>query len=201
MDKEGQSFSFNETFCRRSGEGDDVLVFDRNFDRDVLNVDAGSYCFLDDGASMLAASIGSGVCVSIYDEKLHFGILAYVALPDSLLDAFPNLSSVPQSMIDAAIAPLEDAIMQMKQNGAGKNRVRLRLFGGADFSDDPERGTKTGIFVKEYLSRKGLNIMGEDLGGEYARRIYFFPDNARVERFFLRRDADRINVRQAENVI
>ncbi len=189
-------FSFDGGDCRRKTEM--YKAFDSKFDRDVLNVAPGEYCFLDDNHSMMVATVGTGVCVTIYDEKLHLGIMAYVVLPDRILDVFPVLSSISENDMERAIAPLENAIMQMKQNGAGKKRIRLRLFGGANFSENDERGLKTGIFVREYLSRKGLNVMGEDLGGGDIRRVYFSPDNATVERFVLKRKSDRDDVLQAE---
>jgi chemotaxis protein CheD len=80
----------------------------------------------------------------------------------------------------------------MKKRGAGKHRIQMRLIGGGRIpGDSPEdAGTKNYIFVREYVSRKGLSILNEDLGGIYVRRVHFFPTTGRAVRMVLRRDGD-----------
>jgi len=52
--------------------------------------------------------------------------------------------------------------------------------------------------VREYLTRKGLSIMNEDLGGHYVRRVHFFPTTGRSVRWMLRRDHDYEDVLSEE---
>ena len=53
-----------------------------------------------------------------------------------------------------------------------------------------DAGTKNYIFVREYIARKGLGILNEDLGGTYVRRVHFFPATGRTVRMVLRRASD-----------
>ncbi len=184
----GQVYSFTVDQCRRKDTAD--ASFNSKFERKAVDVKAGEAGFLEDTSGMLVSIVGSGVALTIYDEKLHVGVMANVVLPSSLLHAFPKLDQAPSEDVARALAPIEEAIAEMKKHGAAKGRIRLRLFGGADIEGTDDAGMKTSVFVKEYLSRKGLTLMGEDIGGTSLRRIHFLPDNGAVTRFFLKRQSD-----------
>ncbi|MGH1457177.1 MAG: chemotaxis protein CheD [Alphaproteobacteria bacterium] len=184
----GQVYSFSVDQCRRKDSAD--ASFNSKFERAALDLKPGEIGFLDEPHGMLVSTVGSGVALTIYDEKLHVGVMAYVVLPRSLLQVFPNLDKAPPEDVARALSPIEEAIAEMKKHGAAKNRIRIRLFGGAEIDGQDDAGMKTSVFVKEYLSRKELGLMGEDLGGKSLRRIHFLPDNGAVTRFFLKRQSD-----------
>ena len=158
---------------------------------DVLRLEPGEVLFGDDANQMIVASVGAGVLVSVYDVDMHFGACGYILMPDDVLAGFPNLDQVDPALLRKAFEPLEECIGVMKRNGASKGRIRMRLHGGAQIQTDPmDKGTKNYVFVREYLTRKGLLVMNEDLGGRYVRRIHFFPATGRSVRWVLRRDGD-----------
>lgn len=166
-------------------------AFDKKFDKDCIEVYPGQARWLDGDREMLVSVVGAGVALTIYDEQLRFGVLAHCILSPQVLAAFPNLGALDEAQIQRVLAPVETAIAEMKKHGAGKNRIRTRLFGGAAVTGvSPEDGLKTQVFVREYLGRKGVKIMSEDMGGQVLRRIYFSPHNGAVTRFVLRRQDD-----------
>lgn len=157
-----------------------------------------TYCGSAAG-EMVVATIASGIGVSIYDKDLQVGGLAYVLLPDDMVDAFPHFDACHPDMVKAAAQSIDSCISGLKNLGAGKNRIRIRLTGGTSLpNDNLDRGTKNYIFVKEYLARRGLVIMSEDLSGPYIRRVHFFPSSGRSVRRILRRQGDYVDMHENE---
>lgn len=183
---------------RRGGRDDDTY-FNAQFGVRPLSVRPGYYVGSDRKDEMAVASVEGGVLMTMYDKDLKVGGMAYVVLPDSLVDAFPYFDRVPPEMLRQALLPVDECIRDLKRHGAGKHRIRLRLIGGAMADADVrDVGTKTFVFVKEYVTRLGLRIMSEDIGGSYVRRVHYFPCSGRTVRKILRREGDFKSVRREE---
>lgn len=188
----------NLTSDRRIASDHDAY-FNAQFGATPHYVEPGQYVCGQDIDKMLVATIGSGVAVTIHDKDLHIGGLAYLLIPDSVLKSFPRIDETAEKDLEKAFKALEDCINKMKQMGAGKNRIRIRVMGGTSYNDDTmDRGTKNYIIVKERLAQKGLVIMSEDLSGPYVRRIHFFPTSGRAVRRVLRRDSDYASMHEDE---
>ena len=154
----------------------------------------------DGAGEMLVATIGSGIVVTIHDKELGIGGMAYLLIPDIILKSFPHIDSVDHALMEKAFQPLENCIGQLKRMGAGKNRIRIRVMGGTSYQGDAvDRGTKNYILVKEYLAKKNLIVMSEDLNGPYLRRVHFFPRTGRAVRRILRRKNDYASIHEYEN--
>lgn len=183
--------------CRRGNGG--YAGFDTQFNQEGVAVAPGQALWLDDHEKMLTTQVGTGIALTIFDQKLRFGVLAHVVLPPQIVEAFPHFDQVDQLLQMRSVRPIEEAVNEMKRHGAGKGRIRIRMFGGAHFSDDPyDTGTKTYVFVKSYLLEKGLQIMSEDIGGQNIMRVHFLPETGAVSRFILRRKSDFIDLQIEE---
>lgn len=184
----------------RRQNADTDRYFNALFDAVPRFVVPGEAAFSDLDNEMLIATLGAGIGVSLHDSELHFGALAYVSLTKQVLDVFPYFKDASDDMLKDAFTPLNDAIAQMKQHGAGKNRIYVRLVGGANLTKiTPDAGTKNAVFVKEYLSRQGLSVLNEDIGGPFIRRLHFFPSTGRAVRMVLKRQSDTDYVEQLES--
>lgn len=195
-EQEGVRFSFGDD-CRRVTDAD--TAFSQQFDRELVILKSGEMCCLDDSDKMLVTVVGSGICLTIFDQKLYFGVMVCPLMTPEMCAAFPNFDSIDAALIKKAMKPIDEAIAEMKKRGAGKNRIRIRLFGGANLPSDPhDSGTKNYVFVKEYLKNKNLAVMGEDIGGTKIRRVHFLPDVGTVTRFALSRGDDLEALQQGE---
>lgn len=181
----------NAPGIERRQHSDHDAYFNAQFGAKPFYIEPGQFDSGDSIEKMIVATIGSGVGVSIYDKDLHVGGLAYILMPEEMVQSFPHFEKCDRAMMLAVTKPIDDCLGALKRMGAGKNRIRIRLMGGTSLPDDPlDRGTKNYIFVKEYLTRKGLVIMSEDLAGPYIRRVHFFPASGRAVRRTLRREED-----------
>lgn len=174
--------------------------FNAQFGAKPFYLDPGEAGCGDSAGEMLVATIGSGIVVTIHDKDLEIGGMAYLLIPDVILESFPHMDRVDQALIDKAFEPLENCIGQMKRMGAGKNRIRIRVMGGTSYQgDSADRGTKNYVLVKDYLASKNLIVMSEDLNGPYLRRVHFFPHSGRAVRRILRRKSDFASIHEYEN--
>lgn len=174
--------------------------FNSQFDARPIYLEPGDAVWSDDQSAMIVATVGSGVIVSINDTELQMGVLGYVLAPEALLQAFPYFDKIDSAVLRKAFMPIEDCIGQMKRHGAGKGRIRLRLMGGGQMpGDSRDSGTKNCVFTREYVVRKGLPVLNEDLGGLYARRVHYFPATGCCVRRVLRRKSDFEYIRDIES--
>ena len=193
----GVRYSFGDD-CRRLKSSDDA--FNQKFDREAVVLAPGGVAFQDDKSRMLVTTIGAGIALTIYDDILRFGVMACPLLTPEVHSVFPRFDDVSPESLCKIADPIDAAINEMKKHGAGKSRIRVRLFGGANLSyEDGDKGTKNYVFVKEYLLRKGLTVMGEDIGGSKIRRIHFVPDEGAITRFVLNRESDVRDLVNAES--
>lgn len=173
--------------------------FNTQFGAKPVYIKPGEHGSGDSMEEMIVATIGSGVAVSIYDKDLHVGGLAYVLMPENMVKAFPHFDACSEKIVQEVTKPIDDLLGALKRLGAGKNRIRIRLIGGTSLpGDEMDQGTKNYIFVKEYLARKGLSIMSEDMAGPYVRRVHFFPTSGRSVRRTLRRKEDYVGMHEDE---
>jgi chemotaxis protein CheD len=149
---------------------------------------------------MYVARVGSGVLVTMHDTELKIGAMSYVLIPQGLLESFPYFEKADAKLRALATKPIEACIAEMKHKGAGKHRIQMRLIGGGAMPGQGKLdvGTKNYIFVREYIARKGLSILNEDLGGAYVRRVHFFPSTGRAVRMMMRRASDFAAVQGVE---
>ena len=65
--------------------------------------------------------------------------------------------------------------------GARKDRMRARLYGGANLTPDLSPiGSAKAAFARHFLEREGIPKVFEDLEGTLARRIQFRPASGQV---------------------
>lgn len=187
----------------RRREGDHDAYFNAQFDAKPMTLGPGQTLCGHDGGVMYVATVGSGVLVTMHDTELKIGAVGYVLVPPALLETFPHFEKAEERWRIQGIKPLEECIAEMKKRGAGKHRIQMRLIGGGMMpgQEKGDAGTKNYIFVREYITRKGLGVLNEDLGGPYVRRVHYFPATGRAVRMVLRRKYDFDSIAALESKI
>ncbi len=138
------------------------------------------------------AVIGLGSCVAVilYDVEARVGGLAHILLPD------PNLSTTPERRMKFATTAVPDLLEAMVEAGAQRRRIKARLVGGASMfgellaSNQLNIGQRNIEAVRSALEADGIEIVGEDVGGECGRTVHFELHSGRVLVRSPRRDQD-----------
>lgn len=172
--------------------------YEKKFRETILYIGPGEFeCSIDPNL-VLASKVGSGIVICIYDPEVGVGGLAQIVMPERLVENFPVVDHA-----DPAYENTADLIFRfinaIKRHGAGKHRIRIKMFGGSSIIEElVDSGLKNYVFAKEWLLEKGLMITNEDVGGEDCRRIFLNPTKGKSYCYKMRRDEDIRLLRQQE---
>jgi chemotaxis protein CheD len=152
------------------------VYHDKTFGALAAKILPGEY-FVTKRDMMIVTVLGSCVSTCIRDPETKVGGMNHFMLPQHGGDPSTPLSS---SARYGAYA-MEILINQLLSLGAKRERFEAKVFGGgrvlAGLSDVGQRNVD---FVREYLRRERVRLVAEDLGKNFARKVYFFPDTGRV---------------------
>ncbi|MEI7606722.1 MAG: chemotaxis protein [Rhodospirillaceae bacterium] len=167
-----------------------------HFDAHIVKVMLGQHKISGRVDEMLVTTLGSCIAACIRDPVAGIGGMNHFLLPE-----------VPEGSDDSVnvaarygSVAMELLINQLLAAGARRNRLEVKVFGGAKVIDSTmDVGAKNAEFVLSYLRNEGINLVGQDLGGSMARRIHYFPSTGRVLRRVLRPEAMSETVNQELN--
>jgi chemotaxis protein CheD len=120
-----------------------------------------------EGCVEVTTILGSCVAVCLWDEAKGLGGVNHFLLPAGL-PASPRFG-------DAAVPLLIERLLEL---GAGRSRLRAKVFGGASvldaFRGEAEPlGARNVKAARERLSDAQIRVVGEDVGGMFGRKLVF----------------------------
>ncbi len=144
---------------------------------------------------VLVTTLGSCVAACASDPVAAIGGMNHFLLPTSPEGLHEGVGGGGRRYGRPAMDHLIEVLV-----GAGCRRERLafKVFGAGRVI--PCRFDIAGMnteFILSYLRQEGLALAGQDLGGTFARRIFYYPATGRVMRRVLRPDALSETVNQA----
>ncbi len=142
--------------------------------------------FLLQRESGLLVTVGLGSCVGvvIYDPLKKIGGMAHILLADST-----QASSSSKNLMKYADTAIPLMLDKMLREGALPKRLTAKIAGGGQlFSyniisgiSDFSVGDKNIVAVKKTLTKLGVPLLGEDVGGSHGRTMKFYLDTGKVE--------------------
>ena len=76
---------------------------------------------------------------------------------------------------------MEHLINAILANGGTRNNLEIKLFGGGKIIPTlSDVGAKNVEFVLSYVQTEGLNLLAQDLGDIYPRKVNYFPKSGKV---------------------
>ena len=148
---------------------------------------------------LLVTTLGSCVAACIRDPQTGFGGMNHFMLPLSH-DGAGNWGGVSRSLRYGNHA-MEALINEVLRRGCSRRSLEIKVFGGGNvIGGSSDIGHANARFVLGYLKNEGLTVAAADLGGDRARRIYYYPATGVVKRLILRRAGDDQDVRRGESL-
>lgn len=148
--------------------------FDQRIQAETVFVQAGQHYVKKPGPGAVSTFLGSCVSACIRDSKLGIGGLNHFLLPGN---------GDGEMSARYGVHAMELLINDLLRVGGSKEFLEAKLFGGAmvmtTTSSDPV-GKQNARFVQDFLRDENIPILATDLGGNRARRVYFFPDTGRA---------------------
>ena len=131
---------------------------------------------------MISTVLGSCVSACIRDKMLGIGGMNHFMLP---IDTNYKHSTWKDSPVDTAArygnVAMERLINALLSHGGRRENLEIKVFGGGRLLNITMDVGKDNIdFVRHYLHQEQLKIDSEDLGGEYPRKVTYFPASGRA---------------------
>ena len=115
--------------------------------------------------------LGSCVSMCLWDSRLGIGGLNHFMLPDA-----PDAHAPTGSPLRYGLYAMERLINDLIVMGSNKKDLQAKVFGGANMTSQAVHrhlGARNVDFVLKFLKKDNIRLTGEDLGGNYGRRIQF----------------------------
>lgn len=131
---------------------------------------------------LVTTVLGSCVAACIRDRKLGLGGMNHFMLPHS--EQLENWGIISSAARYGSYA-MEVLINDILKHGGRRENLEVKLFGGGQvLKHKTSVGQRNIAFVREYIAAEGLSLVSEDLGGEFPRKVNYFPQTglARVKK-------------------
>ena len=129
---------------------------------------------------VITTILGSCVSACMWDHIAGVGGMNHILLPDGVQGGGYDQG--------ASVNAMELLINAIVKQGAQKNRLEAKLFGGGKMiSKFSDVGKRNGEFALSFLQAEGINCQSQSLGGTQARRIQFWPHSGRARQKLLGR--------------
>lgn len=142
--------------------------------------------YVSTSREIIATVLGSCVSACIRDPRIGVGGMNHFMLP---LDSSQGTSAWGASVSAATRygnVAMERLINDILKLGGRRDNLELKLVGGGRvLAMSTDIGARNIEFVRQYVKDEGFNVVGEDLGDIYPRKVVYFPDTGkiRVKRF------------------
>lgn len=139
---------------------------------------------------ILGTVTGSCVTVCFYDPDRMYGGMGHFIVPGNI-----NTNGIiSDDIAQHGVVNLEYLIGELVKLGADRRLLRAKVF-GAGYMDYGSPLKKDIIdsnirFIYEYFSIEQILVERSDLGGEFRRKIYFYPRTGYVYRKILRHNEE-----------
>lgn len=143
----------------------------------AVSVLPGRHAVIDEAELCVTTLLGSCVAACIRDVESGVGGLNHFLLPGEDREDGKSRS------MRYGVHAMEVLINDVLKRGGRKDALEAKIFGGANVIDTASEdtiGARNGRFVQRYLKTEGIRIAATDVGGDRARRVYFFPSTGRV---------------------
>ena len=129
---------------------------------------------------VISTVLGSCVAACIRDPVAQVGGMNHFLLPD--VDT--HKGTVASDSARYGGAAMEYLINAIIKYGGRRDRLECKVFGGGNVMvsmTQSDVGSRNVDFVLRYLAREFIAIGAQDLGGDYARKVLYWPMTGAVK--------------------
>jgi chemotaxis protein CheD len=125
---------------------------------------------------LIVTVLGSCVSACLMDPVARIGGMNHFMLPDRT-----GSQSVVSEPARYGAHAMEMLINNLLTMGAHRGRLVAKVFGaGRVLPGMSDVGARNAEFALDYLGREGITVSAKDVGGNHARKVYFFVETGRV---------------------
>jgi chemotaxis protein CheD len=151
------------------------LYYDSHFGLHAAKISPGEL-YASHRNIMIVTVLGSCVSACLMDPLTRIGGMNHFMLPDRT-----GSQSVVSEPARYGAHAMEMLINNLLTMGANRGRLVAKLFGaGRVLPGMSDVGARNAQFAIDYLEREGIPVKAQDVGGDHARKVYFFVETGRV---------------------
>ncbi len=155
--------------------------WDRARDSWVARILPGEY-YLTGSDELITTVLGSCVSACVRDRVLRIGGMNHFMLPEHVSGDTPMWAGTP---VNAATRfgsyAMEHLINGILSHGGRRQHLEVKIFGGGRILPSmTDIGNGNIRFVQEYARVEGLEIVSEDVGDIYPRKVLYAPASGRA---------------------
>lgn len=128
---------------------------------------------------LITYALGSCIGISFYDPMIKLGALLHIMLPEGRQMTNANIFKYADTGI-------RETIRKLNAFGGTQRRMVCKIAGGAKMFEMKGTGglgnigERNAMMVKKVLMAEGIKIIGQDVGGTYARTMQMDVANGEV---------------------
>jgi chemotaxis protein CheD len=154
--------------------------WDLQHDMPAAKILPGEY-YVTNADEIITTVLGSCVSACIRDRARLVGGMNHFMLPASDSGDWGGSSSLTSTSTRYGNYAMEHMINEILKHGGQRRNLEVKIFGGGQMIQAMTNIGKRNInFVRQYLAVEGLQVVSEDLGDIYPRKIIYFPASGRV---------------------
>ncbi|OJU01904.1 chemotaxis protein CheD [Metarhizobium album] len=144
-----------------------------------VNIIQGEYKVIDDPNVVLTTILGSCVAACLRDPVAGVGGMNHFLLPGSA-----SAMSAGGDATRYGVHLMELLINGLLKKGARRDRLEAKIFGGAKtIATFSNVGDQNAAFAMQFLRDEGISVVGSSTGGEYGRKLEYWPVSGRARQY------------------
>lgn len=145
-----------------------------------VHVIQGEFKVINDPNVVLSTILGSCVSACMRDPVVGVGGMNHFLLPGSGNGASGGDAT------RYGVHLMELLINGLLKQGARRDRIEAKIFGGAKtIARFSNVGEQNALFAEQFLRDEGITIVGQSTGGEYGRKLEYWPSTGRARQYAL----------------
>ena len=130
---------------------------------------------------MIVTVLGSCVSACIRDTVFGIGGMNHFMLPVQDYNGSTSHMKLDSAATRYGNFAMEALINDILKNGGRKQNLEIKVFGGGMILEHMTNiGKKNIAFVYDFIRTEGLQLVAEDVGDIYPRKVHYFPQSGRV---------------------
>ena len=155
--------------------------WDRENDIIAAKLLPGEY-YVTNENEMITTVLGSCIAACIRDNVLGIGGMNHFMLPETSTEQAKNTGySLLGSATRYGNYAMEHLINTILASGGKRKNLEVKVFGGGKIIPSlSDVGLRNIGFVLDYIDTEALNLLAQDLGDIYPRKVNFYPKTGKV---------------------
>ncbi|QCW82150.1 chemoreceptor glutamine deamidase CheD [Methylotuvimicrobium buryatense] len=155
--------------------------WDRENDIIAAKLLPGEY-YVTNENEMITTVLGSCIAACIRDSVLGIGGMNHFMLPETSTEQAKNAGySLLGSATRYGNYAMEHLINTILASGGKRKNLEVKVFGGGKIIPSlSDVGLRNIGFVLDYIDTEALNLLAQDLGDIYPRKVNFYPKTGKV---------------------